>query len=189
MADIFINLMRMATQIMTYKELANLLGKSPPIISRYKNGEVIPWTCELPGMCMKLWEAVKGKAEPTPFLMALGALKQVAGTIIDYIVTVPGTPAEIATLMSYWLNRPIIWARQKVVVEGESISMDYVVPIPMPKRPHRPRRVAIIVENNFQAGCILLSLPPGVQAPTVLTMSDLSDDDLIENVIIETTRL
>jgi len=189
MADVFINLLRMATQIMTYKEVAKLLGESPPIISRYKSGQVIPWKRELPEMCMKLWEAVKGRVEPTPFLMALGALKQVAGTIIDYIVTVPGTPGEVATLMSYWLDIPLIWARHRVMVEGESVSMDYVVPIPMPKKPHRPRRVTIVAEDGFQAKCILLSLPRMVEARPILTIDTLREIELIDAVIIEVAHI
>ena len=143
------DLLKVASERHTYQELSEFLGLSPPILSRYMRGHVLPSYSRAQGLYEKLMEITniknelksrinfdeEGYFDNTPLvseitwlkIMSNYALEKFAGRRVTKVLTAAVDGIPVSTLVSNLLGVDIIVAKStKEVGINDFVEVQYI---------------------------------------------------------------
>ena len=144
------DLLKVASETHTYQELSSRLGLSPPILSRYMRGHVLPSYDRAQGLYEKLMEITnireelkkrisfdeEGYFDNTPLvseitwlkIMSNYAMEKFAGTRITRVLTAAVDGIPVSTLVSNLLEVDLVVAKEtKEVGINDFLEQTYVL--------------------------------------------------------------
>ena len=92
----------------------------------------------------------------------------------------------IASLVSYWLDIPLIHATPKIIVVGSDVSVSYLTPIPTKGR---EKFMAIYANDPIEAHVIALSIPGDEMIDYYFILTDYRLKHHIKTEILEQSPL
>jgi len=176
------DLLKVASESHTYQQLSDLLGLSPPILSRYMRGHVLPSYKRAQGLYDKLMvitdikEELKkriifddeGYFDNTPLvseitwlkIMSNYALEKFAGRRVTKVLTAAVDGIPVSTLVSNLLDVDLVVAKdQKEVGISDFIEETYIPKgsairksLYVPKRAIRKRDSVLIIDDVVRTG-------------------------------------
>ena len=176
------DLLKVASESHTYQELSDLLGLSPPILSRYMRGHVLPSYKRAQGLYEKLMEITsikdalkkrinfdeEGYFDNTPLvseitwlkIMSNYALEKFAGRRVTKVLTAAVDGIPVSTLVSNLLSVDIIIAKStKEVGINDFIEETYIPKgsairqsLYIPRQAIRRRDSVLIIDDVVRTG-------------------------------------
>lgn len=176
------DLLKVASESHTYQELSEILGLSPPILSRYMRGHVLPSFSRAQGLYDKLMEITnikdalkkrisfdeEGYFDNTPLvseitwlkIMSNYALEKFAGRRVTKILTAAVDGIPVATLVANLLDVDLLVAKgRKEVGINDFIEETYIPKgsairqsLYLPKSSIRKRDSILIIDDVVRTG-------------------------------------
>ncbi|MBS7620216.1 adenine phosphoribosyltransferase [Candidatus Bathyarchaeota archaeon] len=176
------DLLKVASESHTYQELSSRLGLSPPILSRYMRGHVLPSYDRAQGLYEKLMEITnireelkkrisfdeEGYFDNTPLvseitwlkIMSNYAMEKFAGTRITRVLTAAVDGIPVSTLVSNLLEVDLVVAKEtKEVGINDFLEQTYVLKgsaikksLYVPRPLIRKRDSVLIIDDVVRSG-------------------------------------
>jgi len=176
------DLLKVASESHTYQQLSDLLDLSPPILSRYMRGHVLPSYKRAQGLYEKLMDITdikeelkkrisfddEGYFDNTPLvseitwlkIMSNYALEKFAGRRVTKVLTAAVDGIPVSTLVSNLLDVDLVVARdQKEVGISDFIEETYIPKgsairksLYVPRRAIRKRDSVLIIDDVVRTG-------------------------------------
>jgi adenine phosphoribosyltransferase len=176
------DLLKVASESHTYQELSNYLGLSPPILSRYMRGHVLPSYDRAQGLYEKLMEITnireelkkrisfdeEGYFDNTPLvseitwlkIMSNYALEKFAGRRVTKVLTAAVDGIPVSTLVSNLLEVDLIVAKdRKEVGINDFVEQSYIPKgsairqtLYVPRAAIRKRDSVLIIDDVVRTG-------------------------------------
>ncbi len=176
------DLLKVASESHTYQQLSDLLDLSPPILSRYMRGHVLPSYKRAQGLYEKLMEITdikeelkkrisfddEGYFDNTPLvseitwlkIMSNYALEKFAGRRVTKVLTAAVDGIPVSTLVSNLLDVDLVVAKdQKEVGISDFIEETYIPKgsairksLYVPRRAIRKRDSVLIIDDVVRTG-------------------------------------
>ena len=176
------DLLKIASESHTYQELSDFLGLSPPILSRYMRGHVLPSYSRAQGLYERLMEITdikeqlkkrinfddEGYFDNTPLVSEITwlkilsnyALEKFAGRRVTKVLTAAVDGIPVASLVANLLEVDLIIAKDKKEVGIEDfIEETYILKgsamrqsLYIPKRSMRKRDSILIIDDVVRTG-------------------------------------
>ncbi len=176
------DLLKVASETHTYQQLSDLLDLSPPILSRYMRGHVLPSYKRAQGLYEKLMDITdikeelkkritfddEGYFDNTPLvseitwlkIMSNYALEKFAGRRVTKVLTAAVDGIPVSTLVSNLLDVDLVVAKdQKEVGISEFIEETYIPKgsairksLYVPRRAIRKRDSVLIIDDVVRTG-------------------------------------
>lgn len=176
------DLLKVASESHTYQELSNILGLSPPILSRYMRGHVLPSYDRAQGLYQKLMEITnireelkkrisfdeEGYFDNTPLvseitwlkIMSNYALEKFAGRRVTKVLTAAVDGIPVSTLVSNLLEVDLIVAKdRKEVGINDFVEQSYIPKgsairqtLYVPRAAIRKRDSVLIIDDVVRTG-------------------------------------
>ena len=176
------DLLKVASETHTYQQLSDLLDLSPPILSRYMRGHVLPSYKRAQGLYEKLMDITdikeelkkritfddEGYFDNTPLvseitwlkIMSNYALEKFAGRRVTKVLTAAVDGIPVSTLVSNLLDVDLVVAKdQKEVGISDFIEETYIPKgsairksLYVPKRAIRKRDSVLIIDDVVRTG-------------------------------------
>jgi len=176
------DLLKVASESHTYQELSDLLGLSPPILSRYMRGHVLPSYDRAQGLYEKLMEITnikdelkkrinfdeEGYFDNTPLvseitwlkIMSNYALEKFAGRRVTKVLTAAVDGIPVSTLVSNLLEVDLIVAKDRKEVGINDFVEESYIPrgsairqtLFVPRAAIRKRDSVLIIDDVVRTG-------------------------------------
>jgi adenine/guanine phosphoribosyltransferase-like PRPP-binding protein len=176
------DLLKVASESHTYQELSDVLGLSPPILSRYMRGHVLPSYSRAQGLYEKLMEITnireelkkrisfdeEGYFDNTPLvceitwlkIMANYAIEKFAGRRVTKVLTAAVDGIPVSTLVSNLLGVDLIVAKDRKEVGISDFLEETYIPkgsairksLYVPKSSIKKRDSVLIIDDVVRTG-------------------------------------